>query len=371
MVDIYLLTLALSIGIGFASTVALLALSRTERFLGLFNIRGPQERPRWGGVVLLTAFALTPFVASGISSEASDLFSPREGHFLGFLAAVSLVFLVGFLDDLRLTSPQLRLAVTAVAGTAVYAAGYRLDDVGLPGGLSIHSGYASIFVTLIWIWLTTNAFNFIDGRDGVSMGVAIFAAITMAVVGGHSHHPTVALLLVALAGGGLGFLPFNLPPASTFIGDSGAYVVGFVIGVLSLRAATGPTDQVFIAVPIVALGFPILDLVLAATRRMLHGKHPMRGDEDHIHHRIELYGAGPRGILMITYSLAALCSLGAILLHYVDETWMEAVVFIGLAAAVGGILLKLGYVLTIWNSHSIVWLRQRVFAPEVTADRGD
>ena len=77
MVDIYLLTLALSIGVGFASTVALLALSRTERFLGLFNVRGPQERPRWGGVVLLTAFALTPFVASAISSEASDLFSPR------------------------------------------------------------------------------------------------------------------------------------------------------------------------------------------------------------------------------------------------------------------------------------------------------
>ena len=134
----------------------------------------------------------------------------------------------------------------------------------------------------------------------------------------------MALLLVALAGAGLGFLPFNLPPASAYVGDSGAYVMGFVLGTLSIRAATGPTNEVFIAVPLVALGYPILDLVLAPTRRLLQHRHPMIGDEDHIHHRLEAYGAGPRGTLVVIYGLAALFSVGAILLHYFQQTWMEA-----------------------------------------------
>jgi UDP-GlcNAc:undecaprenyl-phosphate GlcNAc-1-phosphate transferase len=174
----------------------------------------------------------------------------------------------------------------------------------------------------------------------------------------------VALLLVALTGACLGFLPFNLPPASAFVGDSGAYVLGFIIATLSIRAATGPSEAVFIAVPLVALGYPLLDGVLAATRRALAGKHPMKGDEDHIHHRIERAGAGPRGILVIIYALAAMFSLGAIALHYVDATVVEGLVLLSLMLMVGGTLLKLGYVVTIWNSHSIVWLRQRV----VTAD---
>ena len=365
MVDIYILTLALSIGIAMVLTAALVQVSKTERLFGLFHIRGVQEKPRWGGVVFLAAFALTPFAASAISSEASELFSPRSGSFFGLLAAAAVVFAVGFVDDVRLTSPALRSAVFAAGGAAVYGAGYRLDDIGLPWGPDIHLGLVGGFIaTVAWIWLTTNAVNIIDGRDGVAAGVAIFAAVTLAAVAAHSHHPTVALLLVALAGAGLGFLPFNLPPASAFVGDSGAYVLGFVIGTLAIRGATGPSDVVFLAVPVVALGFPILDIGLAFVRRMLHGQLPMARDEDHIHHRLEVAGAGPRGLLAIIYTIAALFSVGAILLHYVDAFWMEGTVFAALIALVALTLFRLGYVVTLWNSHSIVWLRQRVFAPE-------
>ncbi len=364
MLDIYLLTLALSIGIGFLMTVLLLALSRTERFLSLFHVRGALEKPRWGGVVFITTFALTPFIASAISSHASEFVSPKSGSFLGLLAAAALVFLVGFFDDVKLASPIVRSLVFLAGGIAAYIAGYRIDDVGLPWGPSIHLGWAGVVITAMWIYAMTNAINFIDGRDGVSVGVGVFACVTMAQIAAHAAHPTVALLLVALAGAGLGFLPFNLPPASAYVGDSGAYVMGFILGTLSIRAATGPTDQVFIAVPLVALGYPILDLVLAPTRRLLQHRHPMIGDEDHIHHRLEAYGAGPRGTLFVIYSLAALFSLGAILLHYFDQTWMEASVLAALAMIVGATLLRLGYILTLWNSRSIVWLRQRVFAPD-------
>lgn len=369
MLDIYLLTLALSIGIGAATTVVLLAVSRTERFIGLFNVRGPLERPRWGGVVFVVTFAVTPFIAAAVSDHASEFFTPHRGSFLGFVAAVSLVFLVGFLDDVKLTSPGLRTLVVAVSATAVYAAGYRIDDVGLPWGMEIQLGFFGFFVTVAWIWLITNAMNLIDGRDGVALGVAIFAALTLATVAASSSHPTVAILLIALVGGGLGFLPFNLPPASSYVGDSGAYVLGFILGTLSIRAATGPTDHVFIAVPIIALGYPILDIGVAFGRRLLQHKHPMIGDGDHIHSRIEAAGAGPRGLLLITYTLAVLFCVGAILMHEVSSTWVEAGVLVALLTTVAALLLKLGYVLTIWNSNTVVWLRQRLFAPDETTAR--
>ncbi|HYM27792.1 MAG TPA: MraY family glycosyltransferase [Steroidobacteraceae bacterium] len=371
MLEIYLLTLALSIGIAVVTTLALLALSRTERFVGLFQVRGESERPRWGGVVFLATFALTPLLASALSSHASEFLSPKSGSLLGLLAAAALIFLVGFIDDVRLTSPAVRLAVFVTGGIAVYAAGYRIEHVGLPWGPGVDLGPAGLVVTVLWITAATNAINFIDGRDGVSLGVAIFACVTMAQIGAHSSHPTVALLLVALAGAGLGFLPFNLPPASSYVGDSGAYVLGFILGTLSIRAATGPSNEIFLAVPLIALGYPILDLSLAAVRRSLQHRHPMVGDEDHMHHRLEQLGVGPRGILVVVYALAALFSVSAIVIHYISNTWFQAAVFGALVVLVTGTLLRLGYVVTLWNSRSIVWLRQRVFAPEHAPRDGD
>ncbi|MBF6600106.1 MAG: undecaprenyl/decaprenyl-phosphate alpha-N-acetylglucosaminyl 1-phosphate transferase [Dehalococcoidia bacterium] len=362
MLDIYLLTLALSLALAVVLTLVLQVVSRSERYHALFHVRGISERPRWGGVIFLSTFALTPFIASALSPHASELFTPKSGSFLGFLAAAALVFLVGFVDDIRLTSPYSRTLVFLAAGVAVYLAGYKIDDVGLPWGPSLHFGSFGVVVTVLWIYACTNAFNFIDGRDGVSLGVAVLAAATMAQIGAHSAHPTVALLLVALAGAGLGFLPFNLPPASMYIGDSGAYVVGFIIGTLSIRAATGPTNEVFIAVPVVALGFPIMDLALATVRRSLERRHPMIGDGDHIHSRLEQAGAGPRGLVAIAYALAVLFSAGAIVIHYIGNTWVEAAVFAAVLATVALTLLRLGYIVTLWNSHSIVWLRQRLYA---------
>ena len=368
MVDMYLLTLALSTGIGLGLTLVLLGLSRTERFLRLFHVRGEAERPRWGGVVFLATFALTPFIASALSGQAEEIFSPRSGSFFGLLAATALVFYVGFLDDVKLTSPYLRLGVFLAGGSAAYAAGYRIEEVGLPTGLTIDFGWLGFFVTVLWIAAITNAINFVDGRDGVSLGVGIFACIALAAIAQSSAHPTVALLLVALAGAGLGFMPFNLPPASAYVGDSGAYVIGFVLGTLSIRATTGPTNEVFVLLPLVALGYPLLDLVLQVVKRTLHHQHPMMGDADHIHHRLEAYGVGPRGTLVVIWGIAALFALGAILIHWVDQTWMEMAVLLAVMAIVGAVVLRLGYVVTLWNSHSVVWLRQRVFAPTSSTD---
>ncbi len=361
MLEVYLITLALAVGLGLAAVVLLLAASRTVRLAGFFHTgRGKGERPRWGGLAIFIAFALTPFIASAISEEASELFSPRSGDFLLFLGGCAFVFAIGFFDDWRPLSWRPRLLAQIAAASAVYAAGYSIDEIGLPWGPEFSLGVLAPVATVLWIVFFTNAINLIDGRDGVATGVAVLAAVTLAQVAANADHPTIALLLVAVAGAGLGLLPFNLPPASAYLGDSGAYLLGFILGALSIRAATGFGDAVFVAVPLVALGFPILDTVLAVVRRALDHRHPLLGDEDHIHHRLELAGFGPRGLLAVVYSVAVLFAGGAIMLHFVHVVLLELAVVIGTAVLVGVILTRLGYVLSLWNSASIVWLRARL-----------
>ncbi len=361
MVDVYLITLALALTFGLAATVALLAASRMPSLSALFQqARGASERPRWGGLAILLAFAVTPFVASALSDQADEFFSPKSGDFLAFLAACALVFAIGFLDDVKLLAWQPKLAVQIAAASAVYSAGYQLDQVGLPWGPELELGIAAPVLTVLWIVFFTNAINLIDGRDGVAVGVTILAAATLAQIAANAGHPTVALLLVVVAGAGLGLLAFNLPPASVYLGDSGAYLVGFILGALSIRAATGVTDTVFVAVPIVALGFPILDTALQFVRRALDHRHPLIGDEQHIHHRLEETGFGPRGLLIVVYGIAVLFSTAAMLLHYVHYFPLEVAVVGSAFLLVLVLMTRLGYVLSIWNSASIVWLRRHL-----------
>jgi UDP-GlcNAc:undecaprenyl-phosphate GlcNAc-1-phosphate transferase len=270
------------------------------------------------------------------------------------------VFVTGLVDDWRAMTPWQKIAGQLIAGVAVFAAGYQLDAIGLPWGGALHLGWLALPATLLWVVFFTNAVNLIDGKDGLATGVGVFAAAALAAVAAHTHHPAVALLFVGLAGAGLGFLPFNLPPASLYLGDGGAMVFGFLLSTLSIRGATGTADEVFIGVPLLALGFPVVDTLLAAARRLLDRRDPFGGDLDHMHHRFEALNLGPRGSLALLYALSAAFAAAALGAHYIDSLVAEVMIVAGVFALIALVLTRLGYVMTLWNSERIVSLRRRV-----------
>jgi UDP-GlcNAc:undecaprenyl-phosphate GlcNAc-1-phosphate transferase len=360
--DPYVAVLVAGFVVALAASAALQALvRRLPAGLALGGLRGSATRaPQVGGFAVLLAFALAPFAAAAVSSRAAEYFDPKRGDFAGYVAAVGLVFAIGVFDDWRAIRPWQKLAGQMAAGLAVYAAGYQLGSIGFPWGGALDLGVLSLPATLLWVAFFTNAVNLIDGKDGVATGVSVLAAVAIAAVASDTHHPAVALLCVGLAGAGLGFLPFNLPSAALILGDAGALVFGFVLATLSIRGATGIEDSVFVSVPILALGFPVLDTLLSATRRLLDRRHPFLGDTDHIHHRLEQLELGPRGVLLALYLLSALFAGAALATHYVNSLVAEVGIFLALAALVALLLGRLGYLVSMWNSPRVLSFRKRV-----------
>jgi UDP-GlcNAc:undecaprenyl-phosphate/decaprenyl-phosphate GlcNAc-1-phosphate transferase len=345
----------------FATFVLQMTALRLPSSFPLAGLRGSFEKaPPLGGIAILAAFAVTPFLAVLLSDKADEYFTPKRTEFLGFLGATSLVFLTGLIDDWRAMRPWQKLLGQLIAGIAVFAAGYQLEAIAFPWGGSLDLGFLALPATLLWVVFFTNAFNLIDGKDGLATGVGVFAAAALAAVAANTNHPAVALLFAGLAGAGLGFLPFNLPKAALFLGDSGALVFGFLLSTLAIRGATGVEGEVFVAVPLLALGFPVLDTLLSAARRLLDRRDPFSGDRDHIHHRLDALDLGPRGSLVVLYTLSAAFAGAALLTHYVASLVVEALVFIGLAGLIALVLGRLGYVVTLWNSDRVLSLRRRL-----------
>lgn len=336
------------------------ALRRPPVWLPLGGLQADERHAgQVGGIAVLFAFVVAPFLATLVSDKAAEYFNPKRMEFLGYTAAAALVFVTGLVDDWRTVQPWQKISGQVLAGAAVYAAGYRLDDIEFPWGGGLSLGLLGLPCTLLWVVLFTNAVNLIDGKDGLATGVSVFAAAALAVVAANTNHPAVALLFAGLAGAGLGFLPFNLPKASLILGDNGSLLFGFVLSTLAIRGATGPEDEVFIGVPLLALGFPVLDTLLSATRRLLDGRHPFAGDRDHIHHRVSALNLSALRSLAVLYAIALIFAASAVATHLLSSLLLEGAVFSALSLFIVLVLGRLGYVGTLWNSRGLMRLRGR------------
>lgn len=269
--------------------------------------RKVHQRPmvRLGGVSIflgtLIALLLVWWSGGFIDAKGHVLNTQDEYEIWGVTLGGLAFFLIGLADDLFSLSPWSRLLLqTFIAGLAWWA-GVKIDFLSIPtiGIVDLH--WLSLPITVIWLVGMANAINWIDGLDGLAAGVSGIAAVVILVVSLFMKQPAAGLIAAALAGGSLGFLRYNFNPAQIFMGDGGAYFMGFTlagVGVIGLVKTTAVTSLVFLI-----LAVPILDMSVVILDRIRHGKSPFIADKRHLHHRLLEAGLSHRLAVLFIYAL--------------------------------------------------------------------
>ena len=215
--------------------------------------------PRLGGVAIFLAFLLSIAVAFSLSR-----FYPSLGLGLSYRTLWStllpgcLVFFLGVYDDVHPLSPYVKFAGQALAGALLFAFGLRILDLPVLFGHHHFSLFISLPLTILWVLAITNAFNLIDGLDGLAAGSALFSTLVVFVVSLFGNSPWVSMMTLALAGAILGFLRYNFNPATIFLGDCGSLFIGFMLSALALRGAQKAPTTVAVAIPVVRSPLPFV-----------------------------------------------------------------------------------------------------------------
>jgi len=307
----YLAVLLIAAALAAALTPAVRALGRRW---GLVDPPGGRkihtiEVPRLGGVgvTLAAVLSLATVTALGWAS-VSDVVSWAPA-----LLGVVIVFGVGLRDDLKPVRPVVKLAFQVLAALVAIAMGVRIDHVTLVG--TTHPlGWLGVPVTLLWIVGLTNAFNLMDGLDGLATGLAIIAAATCATVSISRGDTQGGLLLGALLGALCGFLPYNFNPATIFLGDSGSLVVGHVLAVTAINGWQKGATALAVAVPLLIFALPISETLLSIVRRTRgHGvRHIFSADREHLHYQLLGLGLSHRAAVLLLYVVSLALSLLAL-----------------------------------------------------------
>jgi UDP-GlcNAc:undecaprenyl-phosphate GlcNAc-1-phosphate transferase len=243
------------------------------------------------------------------------LYSPRMHavfslHTLGaILVPASLVFLLGVYDDIRGAGPYLKFSVQGVAATMLFLGGLRIVNIPVLFGDHRLPWIVGWAFTVLWVLAITNAFNLIDGLDGLAAGSALFSTMVVFVVALLNGPTLVTVMTIALAGAILGFLRFNFNPATIFLGDSGSLFIGFVLSALALKGAQKAPTIVAVAIPIVSFGLPILETALSIVRRLISGRPIFTADREHIHHKLLQNGMTHRQVVILLYGVSAIFAI--------------------------------------------------------------
>jgi UDP-N-acetylmuramyl pentapeptide phosphotransferase/UDP-N-acetylglucosamine-1-phosphate transferase len=245
-------------------------------------------------------------IAAVLAVRHPALHSP---YFLKTLTTIfvpaAIVFLLGVYDDLRGVGPYVKFTVQGIAATMLYAGGLRIVNIPVLLGDRVLPWYIGLIVTVVWVLAITNAFNLIDGLDGLAAGSALFSTMVVFVVALLHGPALVEVMTIALAGAILGFLRYNFNPATIFLGDSGSLLIGFLLSALALYGAQKAPTIVAVAIPIVSFGLPILETVLSIIRRLISGRPVFTADREHIHHKLLQHGMTHRQVVIVLYAVSA------------------------------------------------------------------
>ena len=298
--------------------------------------------PRLGGIAIAAGF-YSPLLALLIeASGVGGIFYANSHRAIAFLIGGVAICALGLYDDIRGSGAGKKfLAQFTIAG-ALYWFGFRIEILTLPfiGVLSL--GPLSIVFTTLWIVGVINAMNLIDGLDGLAAGVGLFGLVTTFVLAAARPDPIMMLFMASLGGATVGFLVYNFNPASIFMGDTGSMFIGYVLAVGSIQTSQKSSTAVAILVPIVALGLPIADTLLAMIRRAVHRRPMFSADRAHIHHKLIDLGLTQKQAVLILYGASILLG-GTALLLTVANGLQSAAILAAMAVLGFFAIRKLGY----------------------------
>lgn len=273
-------------------------------------------KPILGGVAMYIAFLTGLLVNAVWLKQWGDL------HW-GLLLSATIMFLLGLYDDFKRITPPAKLVGQIVAATIVIFLGYTTNFFTPRIENNLVAQFPNIMLTLIWIIGITNAINLLDNMDGLAGGISFIAAAMMSFLFWQAGEYSLLALSISLAGGILGFLVFNFPPASIFMGDSGSLFLGFTLAVLAIARQPQASNVVAImGVPTLLFMLPILDTSLVTITRLLRGQSPVQGGRDHTSHRLIAYGLSERQVVIAMYAVALLAGLAGLLLETIDY-WLS------------------------------------------------
>lgn len=276
--------------------------------------------PSAGGLAVFFAFAVSTLVFLPPIVKHVSVNGTYFEYVLPIVLAGTVIIITGLIDDVKELAPMPKMVGILIAASMIWLfTDFRFDDFKIPfGGPLLHFPmWLSFFLTVLWIVAITNAVNLIDGLDGLVSGVAIISLSTMGLVSYfflYDSNIFLVLTVFILVAAILGFLPYNYNPAVIYLGDTGALFIGFMIGVLSLQGLKNST-AVAVVTPMIILGVPITDTVVAMIRRKLSGQKIYEADKMHLHHRLLSLGLSHRGTVLVIYAISFVFSLISLLLN--------------------------------------------------------
>ena len=256
---------------GLATTPLAIYLGRRLKVLDHPGVRKIHDRPipRLGGVAIALPVLGVTATMLALGDSRSDVFLSNSREILVILGSATFMLVVGLIDDVRSLGARRKLAAQLLAASVVCAFGVRIDAIGLPGLGTLDLGMFSWPFTIFWIVGMTNVVNLIDGLDGLAAGITAIACGVVAVFALHTAQPVMAILMLACLGTLCAFLLFNFNPAKIFLGDSGTYFVGFILGAGSILTSTKSQAFVGLALPLLTMGIPVFDTLFCILRRFL------------------------------------------------------------------------------------------------------
>ena len=239
---------------------------------------------------------------------------------IGFFIGIVVLGITCYVDDVKGIPGYTKLIAQIIAAIIVVACGIKIEDISIPftEGKIVISGVASYVLTVCWIIGITNAINLIDGLDGLSSGVTLISCLSLLMVFALNGSPLIAIVLITALGGAIvGFLPFNFSPAKTFIGDTGSNFMGFTLAIVSILGVAKTYTALVLIAPIIILAMPIFDTLFAIFRRLIKGKSikaVFKPDKGHLHHKLMAKGYTQKQAVLIMYGITAILGMFAVIL---------------------------------------------------------